>query len=155
MYEPNVYAGGPPIWLRARTVWRRTGSLWQPAPAGSATGIDVTVVAHTDERFVNGNPDLVDPVTGESNVYWEASVRVVAGAGCYAIAVWYRYGTGPEIFWRFHGSQPIQPGGTKTPLVRLDTNNSVHWCVTAWGPGSTTPTTLPTGQQGYSRFAFA
>jgi hypothetical protein len=156
LFEKNVSGGGPPIWLRARTIWRVTDGGWQPASAGYAPGADVTLSAATLARTHNGGTEILDPVTGDSNVYWESYVDVTAGWTCNSYALWWRYHAGGEdALWRFMHSANISPGGTTRVSVINGSSGHymVQWCATGFQGQIGDHLWIPPGQQGFSRFA--
>ncbi|HEX8359593.1 MAG TPA: hypothetical protein VF613_05780 [Longimicrobium sp.] len=155
LFEKNVAYGGPPIWLRARNIWRRTGGHWHYTSAGYAPAADIIrVELQTLLKTYNGQPavapDASSPDAGESPMYWESTVVVTPGPTCAGYGIWYRL-MNPETSWAFAGS--FSPGEhpmsvfNYSPLLR-----AVQWCVTAWDGAAPGGNSLPTGQQGFSRF---
>lgn len=156
LYEPNVSGGGPPIWLRARTIWRVTGGGWQPASAGYAAYADVTLSAATLTQTHNGSFEILDPATANPNAYSESYVDVTAGWTCYSYALWWRYdASGEDGRWHFKHSANINPGDTRRVAMvnGFNGHHRVQWCATAFVGQITDHLSIPPGQQGYSRFA--
>jgi hypothetical protein len=153
IYEPNVHGGGPAIWVRARRVWCRTADGWQPATAGSEPAADLTAEALTIARSEDGGR-VIEPDSNDPSLSWESSLKVTAGPGCAAFAVWHRHTSDQPMVWRFYGSYTIQQGQPRELAIPTDAMELRHWCVTAWGPSLVTLDSLPVGQQGYSRFVF-
>jgi hypothetical protein len=157
LFEKNVYPEGPPIWLRARMIWRVTDGAWQPTSAGYGVVSDLSVSAGTLARTEDGGPAIENPVTGEQNYYWESFVTVAAGANCYGYALWFYDINGEQQMWTFLGSFSCTPGASgRRHWVENGSygRNGVRWCVTAFDAGSSDEGALPAGQQGFSRFAF-
>lgn len=152
----NVAPGAPRIWLRARSIWRVTGGGWQPTSGGYAAGADIAaIVAVTEQRSHTGGPELVDPVTGEANIYWQSYVDVTAGASCYCYALWKYEVGGPSGVWEFMGSLNINPHATRRYPIPSESQgrNPIRWCATAWDTPAIHENWIPPGQQGFSRFA--
>lgn len=157
LFERNVYLGGPPIWLRARTIWRVTDGVWQPTSAGYGVVSDLaSVTAGTLTRTYDGGPAILDPVTGEPNYYWVSYIAISTGANCYGYALWFYDINGEQQMWDFHGSFSCTPGtsGYRHEIQNgSEGRNGVRWWVTAFSAGSSNVGALPGGQQGFSRFA--
>ena len=156
-YEMNVSGGGPPIWLRARTLWRVTDGGWQPTTPGyAAGGADVTLSAGTLARTHNGGFEILDPVTGDPNAYWESYADVTAGLTCYSYALWWRYDvSGEDGTWKFWHSANINPGQTVRVPMNHGSNGHlrVQWCATGFDGQIVDHLWIPPGQQGFSRLA--
>ncbi len=145
LFEKNIYNGGPPIWLRARQIWRRIGGVWHPASAGFAAAADIASISV--QTVLKSETGGAIPMPGD---YWESSVRVSAGPTCHGYALWFLDDNGEAGTWQFAGS--FSPG--QAPHVfESASRNLVHWCATAWDGGAPDPNALPQGQQGFSRFA--
>lgn len=156
LYEKDIDDGGPPIWVRARSIWRVTNGQWQSAVPGSAPAADiVTLTPVTVTKNVNTGTEVRDPQTGDPNIYWESTATITVNSACHAYAVWLFNVFGEVGKWQFMGSYDIAPGGSATLPVVIESDhpgNTVHWCVTAWSAQTPDPGWLPGGQQGFSRF---
>ena len=158
LYAANVVDGGPAIWLRARSIWRATNTAWQSATAGTASAADITsLVATTMARSVNGGAEILNPQTGDPNIYWESYATVTAGSTCNSYAVWVHSGDGMAGTWQFLGSFNIAPSTTQRIPMTYDgpDRGFYRWCVTAWESSTTNGDLMPDGQQGFSRLAAA
>jgi hypothetical protein len=153
LYAKNIYLGGPPIWLRARAIWRRTGGAWHPATAGYEAAADIaSISAQTLWKTDSGGTGPLDPAGGD-NGYWESSVRVTTGPNCGSYALWFFDLNGEAGLWQFAGS--YSPGQPPHVITNGSAGlNPVHWCATAWSGGSPDAYSLPAGQQGFSCFAY-
>ena len=157
LYDRDVHENGPPIWVRARGIWRVNGGQWQSTGAGGATAADiVTLTPNTVAKNISTGTEVRDPQTWDMNVYWESTATITVSPACHAYAVWVFDVRGAVGKWEFKGSYNIGPGQSQTIPVVIESGqpgNTVHWCVTAWDAQTPDPYWLPGGQQGFSRFA--
>jgi hypothetical protein len=154
LFEKSIHDGGPPIWLRARTIWHMSATGWQPTSAGYAPAADIaSISARTIAKSYNDGPEIQNPTTGDPNLYWESAVQVTAGAGCQGYALWLYEVNGETGLWQYMGS--YSPGEGPHAITNGSAGrNLVHWCATAWSGASPDGHSLPAGQQGFSRFAY-